>query len=223
MPDLRDAPTINALWAGLLIEELVRQGVGLFCLAPGSRSAPLTLAAAQHPAARHLMHFDERGTAFAALGYARATGRPAVWITTSGTAVANGLPAAVEADEDGVPLLLLTADRPPELRDTAANQTVRQPELFAPFARYRADLAVPTAAIGPAYVLTSGGPGRRPRARPGRRPRPPQCPVSRASRARPRRLGSARLPRRPRSLARHGPSVHALHGWRRTPSRRRAG
>ena len=155
MPDLRAAPTLNALWAGLLVEELVRQGVGLFCLAPGSRSTPLTLAVAAHPTARYLMHFDERGTAFAALGYARATGKPAVWITTSGTAVANGLPAAVEADEDGVPLILLTADRPPELRDTAANQTVRQPELFAPFARYRNDLAVPTAAIDPAYVLTT--------------------------------------------------------------------
>ena len=155
MPDLRLSPTLNALWAGLLVDELVRQGVGLFCLAPGSRSAPLTLAVAGHPTARHLMHFDERGTAFAALGYARATGRPAVWITTSGTAVANGLPAAVEADEDGVPLILLTADRPPELRDTAANQTIRQPELFGPFARYRADLAVPTAAINPAYVLTT--------------------------------------------------------------------
>ena len=155
MADLRAVPTLNALWAGLLVEELVRQGVGLFCLAPGSRSTPLTLAVAAHPTARHLMHFDERGTAFAALGYARATGKPAVWITTSGTAVANGLPAAVEADEDGVPLVLLTADRPPELRDTAANQTIRQPELFAPFARYRNDLAVPTAAIDPAYVLTT--------------------------------------------------------------------
>ena len=155
MADLRDAPTLNALWAGLLVEELVRQGVGLFCLAPGSRSTPLALAVAEHPAARHLMHFDERGTAFAALGYARATGKPAVWITTSGTAVANGLPAVVEADEDGVPLLLLTADRPPELRDTAANQTIRQPEIFAPYARHRADLSVPTAAVDPAYVLTT--------------------------------------------------------------------
>ena len=152
---LRAAPNLNYLWAGLLVEELVRQGVGLFVLAPGSRSTPLTLAVAAHPGARHLMHFDERGTAFAALGFARATGRPAVWITTSGTAVANGLPAAVEAATDGVPLLLLTADRPPELRETGANQTIRQPHLFGEYSRWAFDLPVPTADIAPAFVLTT--------------------------------------------------------------------
>ena len=122
-------PNLNALWSALLVEELVRQGVGLFVVAPGSRSAPLALAVAQHPRARWVVHVDERGGAFAALGHARATGRPAALVTTSGTAVANALPAAVEAAHDGVPLLLLTADRPPELRETAANQTVVQPGL----------------------------------------------------------------------------------------------
>ncbi len=149
------APPPNQLWADLLVEELVRCGVGLFCLAPGSRSTPLTAAVAANPKARHLIHFDERGTAFCALGYARATGRPAAWITTSGTAVANGLPAVVEASVDGVPLVLLTADRPPELRDTGANQTVPQPTLFGEYVRWRFDLPVPTDAIDPAFVLTT--------------------------------------------------------------------
>jgi 2-succinyl-5-enolpyruvyl-6-hydroxy-3-cyclohexene-1-carboxylate synthase len=152
MADARDQ---NRLWAERLVEELVRCGVGLFCLAPGSRSTPLTVAVAAHPRAAHLIHFDERGTAFAALGYARATGRPAAWITTSGTAVANGLPAAVEASVDCVPLLLLTADRPPELRDTGANQTIPQPGLFGEYVRWRFDAPPPTPAIDPAFVLTT--------------------------------------------------------------------
>ncbi|MEP0547702.1 MAG: 2-succinyl-5-enolpyruvyl-6-hydroxy-3-cyclohexene-1-carboxylic-acid synthase [Rhodothermales bacterium] len=149
------APSPNQRWADLLVEELVRAGVGLFCLAPGSRSTPLTAAVAANPKAQHVVHFDERGTAFCALGYARATGRPAAWITTSGTAVANGLPAVVEASVDGVPLLLLTADRPPELRDTGANQTIPQPSIFGDYVRWRFDLPVPTEAIDPAFVLTT--------------------------------------------------------------------
>ncbi len=152
---MRDAPNLNHLWADLLVEELVRCGAGLFCLAPGSRSTPLAAAVAANPAARHLVHFDERGTAFAALGFARATGRPAVWITTSGTAVANGLPAVVEASTDAIPLILLTADRPPELRETGANQTVRQPGIFGEVVRWQFDLPAPTAEIDPAFVLTT--------------------------------------------------------------------
>ena len=149
------APHPNRLWADLLVEELVRCGVGLFCLAPGSRSTPLTTAVAANPRAPHLVHFDERGTAFAALGWARATGRPAAWITTSGTAVANGLPAVVEASVDGVPMILLTADRPPELRETGANQTVPQPAIFGDYVRWRFDLPAPTDEIDPAFVLTT--------------------------------------------------------------------
>ena len=152
MPDARDQ---NRLWAELLVEELVRGGVGLFCLAPGSRSTPLTVAVASNPKATHLVHFDERGTAFAALGYARATGRPAAWITTSGTAVANGLPAVVEASVDSVPLLLLTADRPPELRNTGANQTIPQPNIFGECVRWRFDVPTSTPDIDPAFVLTT--------------------------------------------------------------------
>ena len=127
----------------------------LFCVAPGSRSTPLVAALAGNKRARNLVHFDERGTAFAALGYARATGLPAAWITTSGTAVANGLPAVVEAATDGVPMVLLTADRPPELRQTGANQTIDQPDIFGDFVRWRFDVPAPSLDVDPASVLTT--------------------------------------------------------------------
>ncbi|HVD35272.1 MAG TPA: 2-succinyl-5-enolpyruvyl-6-hydroxy-3-cyclohexene-1-carboxylic-acid synthase, partial [Rubrobacter sp.] len=151
----RDTPRANRLWAYLIVEELLRCGVGFFCVAPGSRSTPLVAALAANEKARSLIHFDERGTAFAALGYARATGRPAAWITTSGTAVANGLPAVVEAATDGVPMVLLTADRPPELRQTGANQTIDQPDIFGDYVRWRFDLPAPDPGIDPAMVLTT--------------------------------------------------------------------
>jgi 2-succinyl-5-enolpyruvyl-6-hydroxy-3-cyclohexene-1-carboxylate synthase len=150
-----DAPNTTYLWTQLLVEELVRNGVETFFIAPGSRSTPLTVAVARHPTAETVLHVDERGNAFAALGCGRATQTPAAWITTSGTAVANGLPAVVEASIDGVPLLLLTADRPPELRDTGANQTIDQVKLFGDYVRWQGDVPVPTNEIDPAYVLTT--------------------------------------------------------------------
>ncbi len=146
---------INQIWADLLVEELIRAGVGLFCLAPGSRSAPLALAVAAHPRAERAMHYDERGAAFCALGYGRATRRPAAWITTSGTAVANGMPAVVEASMDCVPMLLVTADRPPELRAAGANQTIDQVKIFGEYVRWQFDLPAPDRAIDPAFVLTT--------------------------------------------------------------------
>ncbi|CAN5792864.1 2-succinyl-5-enolpyruvyl-6-hydroxy-3-cyclohexene-1-carboxylic-acid synthase [soil metagenome] len=148
-------PQANRLWAFLIVEELVRSGVDFFCVASGSRSTPLVAALAENPKARSLIHFDERGTAFAALGYARATGRPAAWITTSGTAVANGLPAVVEASSDSVPMVCLTADRPPELRRTGANQTIDQPDVFGDYARWSFDLPAPDSETDPAMVLTT--------------------------------------------------------------------
>ncbi|MBA2694198.1 MAG: 2-succinyl-5-enolpyruvyl-6-hydroxy-3-cyclohexene-1-carboxylic-acid synthase [Rubrobacter sp.] len=145
----------NRLWAKLIVEELVRNGVGLFCVAPGSRSTPLVAAIAENPKAETLIHFDERGTSFAALGYARATGLPAAWVTTSGTAVANGLPAVVEASTDDVPMILLTADRPPELRKTGANQTIEQPGIFGEYVRWSFDLPAPDLDVDAASVLTT--------------------------------------------------------------------
>lgn len=142
-------------WPDLIIEELVRCGVTQFFVAPGARSTPLVMAVAGHAAASTTIHFDERGTAFAALGFARATGRPAAWITTSGTALANGLPAVVEASTDGVPMILLTADRPPELRSSGANQTIIQPGIFGRYVRWSFDMPVPDQGIDPAFVLTT--------------------------------------------------------------------
>jgi len=146
---------VQSLWAHLMVEEMVRNGVDTFFVAPGSRSTPLTVAVARHEEAEVVLHVDERGTAFAALGVGRATRRPAGWITTSGTAVANGYPAVVEAAVDGVPLLLLTADRPPELRDTGANQTIDQVKIFGDYVRWQADVPPPTTEIDPSYVLTT--------------------------------------------------------------------
>ena len=155
LPHLASAPNVNHLWAALLVEELVRQGTTFFVVCPGSRSTPLAVAVADNPKAEALVHWDERAAGFVALGWGRATGRPAAVVTTSGTAVANLLPAAVEARQSGVPLLLLTADRPPELRDTGANQAIRQPGLFSTVARWEYDLGTPSPDVDPATVLTT--------------------------------------------------------------------
>ncbi|MFK7844769.1 MAG: 2-succinyl-5-enolpyruvyl-6-hydroxy-3-cyclohexene-1-carboxylic-acid synthase [Rhodothermales bacterium] len=152
---IRKAPNINHLWAALIVEELTRCGVTHFFIAPGSRSTPLVTAVVRNPRATSIVHFDERGTAFAALGFARASGRPAVWITTSGTALANGLPAIVEAYVDAVPLIALTADRPPELRKTGANQTINQPSIFGSYTQWAFDAPAPDKSIDPAFILTT--------------------------------------------------------------------
>ncbi len=136
---------LNDGWAHLAIRALTRSGVGWVVLCPGARSSPLALAAGQPDAPPLLIHTDERGAAYLALGHARATGRPAAVITTSGTAVLNLVPAAGEADRDGVPLLFLTADRPPELRDTGANQTTNQVDAIKAYARLVIDLPPPDA------------------------------------------------------------------------------
>jgi len=146
---------INSLWGSLIVEELVRQGVDRFFISPGSRSAPLAAAAARNPRAGTFVHFDERGAAFCALGYGRAANRPAALICTSGTAAANYLPADIESSADTVPLLVLTADRPPELRDTGANQAIKQAGLFGDNVRWFFDLACPDSSIAPEAVLTT--------------------------------------------------------------------
>ena len=96
---------------------LVENGVADVVISPGSRSTPLTLALDAQPALTTWIQIDERSAGFFALGQAKATGRPSVLVCTSGTAAANYLPAVIEANHAGVPLLVCTADRPPELRD----------------------------------------------------------------------------------------------------------
>lgn len=118
------------------VEELARAGVKHVCIAPGSRSTPLALALAEHPGLEVWMHVDERSTGFFALGMAKALQQVVAVLCTSGTAAANLLPAAVEAHASSVSLLLMTADRPPELHDVGATQTIDQHRLFGGFAKW---------------------------------------------------------------------------------------
>jgi 2-succinyl-5-enolpyruvyl-6-hydroxy-3-cyclohexene-1-carboxylate synthase len=137
--------------ARVLVDELVRGGVREAVLSPGSRSAPLAFALADADAAGRLrlhVRIDERTAAFLALGLARASGRPVPVVTTSGTATANLHPAVLEADLSGVPLVLLTADRPQELRGTGANQTVDQLGLYGRAVRLFVELGAPGTRVG---------------------------------------------------------------------------
>jgi 2-succinyl-5-enolpyruvyl-6-hydroxy-3-cyclohexene-1-carboxylate synthase len=134
--------------ARVLVDELVRGGVTDAVVAPGSRSAPVALALADAERDGRLtlhVRIDERTAAFLALGLAKASGRPVPVLTTSGTATAHLHAAVLEADAAGVPLLALTADRPPELRDTGANQTIAQPGLYGGAVRAAVDVGVPEA------------------------------------------------------------------------------
>ncbi|MDT0274873.1 2-succinyl-5-enolpyruvyl-6-hydroxy-3-cyclohexene-1-carboxylic-acid synthase [Blastococcus goldschmidtiae] len=138
----------STAFARVLVDELLRGGVTDAVLAPGSRSAPVALAlAAAERAGRLRLHvrIDERTASFLALGLAKASGRPVPVLTTSGTAAAHLHAAVLEADAAGVPLLALTADRPPELRATGANQTIEQAALYGGAVRWAADVGVPEA------------------------------------------------------------------------------
>ncbi|WP_227354796.1 2-succinyl-5-enolpyruvyl-6-hydroxy-3-cyclohexene-1-carboxylic-acid synthase [Haladaptatus salinisoli] len=138
-------PNRNTLWAETFVDELAAGGVDAVCLAPGSRSTPLTVAFAAHDDVEVFSYLDERSAAFFALGRAKRTGTPTPVVCTSGTAAANFHPAVIEADRARVPMLVLTADRPPELRDSGANQTVDQEKLYGDAVRWYADLAEPEA------------------------------------------------------------------------------
>lgn len=142
-----DYRNVNTLWAGVLAETLARVGVAQAVISPGSRSTPLTMALARHPQLETIPVLDERSASFFALGLARKSGRTVVLVCTSGTAGANYYPAVIEAQESGVPLLVITADRPPELRACASGQTIDQQRLFGTHVNFHHELAVPEASL----------------------------------------------------------------------------
>jgi len=138
----------NALWGSVLVETLVRSGVRDAVISPGSRSTPVTLALARHEQIEAIPVLDERSAAFFALGLARQHRRPVVLLCTSGSAAANYFPAVIEAQESGVPLIVMTADRPPELRGCASGQTIDQRKIYGGHVNHEHELAVPEASVG---------------------------------------------------------------------------
>ena len=169
MSDVSDPPETTAVtFCATLLDEWVRAGVSDVVLAPGSRSTPMVLALAAEPRLRMHVHHDERSAGFVALGLGVATGRPAVVLTTSGTAAVELHPAVVEAHEARVPLIVCTADRPPELHGVGAPQTIDQQQLFGRSVCWFADPGVPDAATSStwrplaaeAYNRAVRGPGR---------------------------------------------------------------
>ncbi len=140
-----DFRNINTVWASIFTETLKRLGLTCVVICPGSRSTPLAVAFAQQlPHIEAISILDERAAAFFALGVAKATGRPTAVVCTSGTASANFYPAVIEASYSRVPLLLFTADRPPELRDCHSGQTIDQLKLYGNYPNWQAELALPT-------------------------------------------------------------------------------
>lgn len=149
---------INRIWSSLIIDEFLKNSITQFYLSPGMRNAPLIAAMA------HLNYFvknlsvitcmDERGAAYRALGYGKSTGLPAVLVCTSGTAMANYFPAIIEAKKSNIPMIILSADRPPELTFCDDNQTIDQTNFFNKFIQGEVSLGTPSLDISP-VALTS--------------------------------------------------------------------
>jgi len=133
----------NYFWAETFINELTSIGINYACLSPGSRNTPLTLAIANNKKIKSFVHIDERSSAFFALGIAKVTNMPVVVVSTSGTATAELYPAIIEAYQQRVPLIVCTADRPPELLNTGANQTINQNNLYKNHIRWFVDVGLP--------------------------------------------------------------------------------
>ncbi len=142
-----DFRNTNSLWGSVLVETLHRLGVTHAVISPGSRSTPLTMAFARQAGIESIPVLDERSAAFFALGLAKRHRRPVVLLCTSGTAGANYYPAVIEAQESGVPLLILTADRPPEMRECRSGQTIDQQKLYGSHVNFYHELAVPVASL----------------------------------------------------------------------------
>lgn len=147
----------NCCWAKVILETLVRNGVKHLCLAPGSRSTPLTLSALQLQTEQRLKchtHFDERGLGFLALGLAKASQTPVTIVVTSGTAVSNLYPAIIEAAQTETNLIVLTADRPIELINCGANQAIDQQNIFANYPITTINLPRPTRELSANWLMS---------------------------------------------------------------------
>ncbi len=137
----------NSRAAALMMDEFARCGVANACISPGSRSTAIVIGILRAPAIRPWVILDERSAGFFALGMARETGRPVILACTSGTAAANYMPAVVEASLSKIPLIVITADRPPEARDCRSPQTIDQVGMYGSHARWSVDLATPAAGL----------------------------------------------------------------------------
>ena len=150
---------INRIWASLIIDEFIKNKITQFYLSPGMRNAPLIAAMTHlrgfHPELEIILCMDERAAAFRALGYSKATGKPSVLICTSGTAMANYMPAVVEAKKSNLPLIVLSADRPIELTFCDDNQTIDQTKFFGDYIQGEMNFGAPTAEISPLAMTSS--------------------------------------------------------------------
>ena len=151
VPDPLHAVTVSATFCATMVDEWVRGGVTDAVVAPGSRSTPLVLALERHDGVRVHVHHDERSAAYVALGLGMVRRRPAIVVTTSGTAAVEVHPAVVEAHEARVPMLVCTADRPPELHGVGAPQTVDQQQLYGRAVRRFLDPGVPDEAMASSW------------------------------------------------------------------------
>ncbi|MEJ2615468.1 MAG: 2-succinyl-5-enolpyruvyl-6-hydroxy-3-cyclohexene-1-carboxylic-acid synthase [Ignavibacteriaceae bacterium] len=133
----------NILWTETFVKELSAAGVKYACISPGSRNTPLTLAFADNKKIKSFVHIDERSCAFFGLGLAKSSRSPVVLVSTSGTATAEFYPAIIEAYQQRIPLIVCTADRPPELLDCGANQTINQNNLYKNHIRWFLDVGLP--------------------------------------------------------------------------------
>lgn len=147
-----DTGTLNFLWSQAMVAGFVAAGTTHAVISPGSRSTPLALAMLRQHGLLCTVAVDERSAAFFALGIAKASRHPALVLATSGTAPANWLPAVIEASYSGVPLILLSADRPPELQGCGANQTIDQIGLFGTHVRASHVLGAPVEGFDPGYL-----------------------------------------------------------------------
>lgn len=149
---MTDTGSLNLAWSQAMIAGFVSAGVTDAVISPGSRSTPLALALLRQPGLRSHVAVDERSAAFFGLGIAKVQRRPVLLLATSGTAPANWLPAIIEASQGGLPLIAVSADRPPELHGCGANQTVPQTAMFAPYVRASHALATPDGGFDPGYA-----------------------------------------------------------------------